>query len=909
MTYTQYTTSPITGYDEATKNRIDSNSNSPRSEAIQYPTRFDLFVNKENSSIGAFAVTEEHTLSQLAGSTLYLDHRPASDTTGGITPFVVSNGGVVDTTQTDIYQSSIQFSTLPSAATFTVSYSAAPDKVQDSHINAMQNILMSIQGVLGIKAVINGQGTGLISMPLVVNARPSTLANYQQLQSIIPGIVLPSHLQSDFFLSSTDVVGIPGYGTGVYIYIGQTGAGAGKDNVWIDANNFTVATTNGLAGNPGGTYRLGLTTGDRVGMSGCLTVASQTTIGLTGGACGTFQGVVPTGAGAFYSGAMLRVHGGIWFGSGLSGNGSVVFITTTGQAVTVSGALQATTLDVSGPSQFHDLSIFNNILSVTSPGYFVTNNDIVLNDKPNFTPAKIDGLDPSYAAYVNNYGASTPIIAQSTRHDIAVSHTRPYVSGAKLHPLYGHQMYPIIGGWTYTGTVRFESAEVSGNRNILLLGANLPAFGNNSTIASVAVNLGGGTAATGHYSSGLFNPGDTFIEIKGASTNDAYSYPIYYHQAFVSGSSLLTGLNVYVAADDAALSTSIAGKQYRIYQPGNVPLLHCSGNWVGASATPTAVFGQAASTDYPNSFASVTLDKPWLGGQNVTNYGFQHKRSFGNGVTAVTIKEALEKSINNITGAAISATGVAYIYVVGSDTNSTVENNIQLRASPTPWGVASSLVQLGSPKLLPGQHLPVGEVLATTTNGTTWTHLESVSYRDKGFYDSCWIPLVDYKKTLIPSDFGRCLPFWSATTQSDSSDDSGYYMFYVEHNLGPILTQTDIEYRIFVATHGTQNFDTNPSAPGVGQATELKLSAIGSQNLWTPYSSNYVAGHSFATTTASTRGFVRDLTQRFQLTYCDTRFAKLVWDSQVSNVTDANTFRGAGSRLAGYIRVIMRRVR
>ena len=224
MTYSQYSNTPITGYSEAIKNRIDNNSNAANSEAAAYPAKFDLFVNKENTSLGAFSVTETHLLSQLAGSTLYLDHRPAVDATGGVASIVISNGGVIDTTQTDVFSASVEFSTAPTASPFTITYSAASDKIQDSHLNSLQNSLMAVENILGVTAPVGGQGTGIVTLPLTTTVNPRDVATYSSLLGFLPNMVMLRHLGSNLIIGSTDVAGIPGYATGVTIAIGSTGA-------------------------------------------------------------------------------------------------------------------------------------------------------------------------------------------------------------------------------------------------------------------------------------------------------------------------------------------------------------------------------------------------------------------------------------------------------------------------------------------------------------------------------------------------------------------------------------------------------------------------------------------------------------------------------------------------------------
>lgn len=903
MTYNQFSSYALTGLSASVKNFVDNNSNSSNSEVSSYPNKFDIFVNKENSSIGSFSVTEQHTLDQINGTMLYLDHRPTVDVTGGVSAFVISDGGIIDPSQTDIYSSTVQFTVLPVASPFTVSYSASSDKVQDSHINAIQNTLMNVESVLGIKSTAGGQGTGLVSLPLVTNATISSLSEYQTLQTLLPNIVFPAHLSNNFKLGSTNVVGVPGYGTGVTIYIGNNSA-ASRDSVVIDANSFTLSTTNGLAGNPGGTYNIGTTTGDYVNMSGCLTVASQTTIGLVGGAKGTVNMTVPGAAGAFYTGAMLRVHGGIWFGSGMSGNGSITFVTTTGQAVDVQGNLLATTLDVSTTSQFHGASTFLNTVTAQYPGQYTTNNDIVLNTKPNLTPAKIDGLDPSYAQYAIDNPVVDCKIVSSVRPPIEIGNTTPYISGYKQHPVYGFKMYPIIGGWAYTGLVAYEKAQTGSYKNIVLLNTNLTAIGINmqSGVASYSgVNIGNGTLNYGDYCTGLFNPGDTYIEFKGLTAADDYTYPIYYHQSFIN-SNILTGINLYLAADDSALQNSIAGKKYRIYQPGNAPLNHLSGDFSTPSA-PLGVVGNMSTDDYPSSSLAVITDKAWLGGSNVSNNNAQYKKV--SSTATVSLADALQKNIG-MTGSSLNATGVAYIYIAGSETNSTVESSLQLRASPTPYGISTTQVQNGTPKLTPGQHIPIGEIVATTNDGTSWTYVESASYRPDGMYDSCWIPLVDYRKTAsqIPSSLGRCLPFYTSTASSstnyDGSADSYIYQWFVEHNIGPVESLVNLNYRVYIASYGAL-FGTNPTSSGSTDNAIFKLSSRGNQNLWSQYPGKYATSHAFYKASNGSRGFLKDITDQCELIYNDTRFAAFGTNISIADLA------GQNNKVAQYIRVVIKK--
>jgi len=887
MPYNQYTDSPITGYDNTILNRVDNNSNAAGSEESTFPTKFDLFVNKENASLGGFAVTEVHTLSQIAGSTLYLDHRPAVDYTGGIGTFTISNGGIIDTSQTDVIGGSIEFSTLPSTTTFTVSYTAAADKIQDSHLNALQNTVLNIQGVLGVRSPVNGQGTGIVSLPIVSTFDPVNGTELTNIRTLFPEIVLLKHLEENVNIASSTIGAVQG----ITIAIGSTGVSA-RDTIIVDTNSLTIKAADGSAA----VYNIGTSTGEAVNISGVTTIASQTTIGLNNGALLEFEDSVPIGQLAFYSGAALRVHGGIWFGSGLSGNGNITLNATSGTVVTVTGELDVENIEVSDYAIFNGETTLNDLTTINSPGYLKTNNDITLQTKPNGAPSLIDGLDPSYGAWAVDHPGQNGELLDSIRSpiDSAVVDANPKL--AKLHPVYQFYMYPIIAGWTYTGVTNFNKASLSGDKNILLLSTNM------SGIAGV----GGGVAQSGDYCTGLFNPGDTYIEFKDISAADAYSYPIYSHTPFRNGT-IVTGLNVYVAADDEALQSNLAGKKYRLYQPGNVPYSHLSG-WAGADAAPTCTFGATNSTDYTYSTVNFITDVPWAGGSSVTNRSAQHKRIAANSAgVAVSVGSALSKSIN---GASAAGTGIAYIYAVGTNDITTNETSIQLKASPTPFGIASPGAQMGSPKVLPGQHIPVGEVVASTTDGSTWTVVEVTSYRPKGYYDSCWLPLVNLTTTNIPN-YGRCLPFYGASYvyDRDSAWDSGHYQFWVQHDLGPVSHRGEIDFHIYIANYGTPSFTSNynSSLTTIPNNSALRLSARGSQNLWTPYGDNYVSTHTYSTSLSSSlsRGFLKDLSNRFNLTYLDTRYARFTFDKQEQEV---NTFKGDGDRNAGYIRVIIKKI-
>ena len=449
MAYEQYSEFGYTGNVEDAKNRIPNNAqNASLAEYVAFPNKFDLFVNKDNATFGAYSVTEEHKTSNLSGSVLYFDHRPEAGSS-----FSVSDG-TLDLSSLDIATASISFSALPTASTFTISYSAVGDKIWDSHINALQNAVMRIENTIGLAAPVSGIGTGIMSLPVVTQFSPSTDAELTSIQTnVLPEIVPAGDLLGDFKLGSTSNPALSIYGTSHNIVLGNTGAGA-RDSLYIDASNLAVNENNP------GTLTYSANTGDSIYFSGQSTFASQMTIGQSHAGTGVYNGTVIPAHQSFYDDAMLRVHGGIFFGNNMTGNGSITFNSTTGSALDVIGSATVDSLTVDQTSIFYGESTFKDRLHVESPGYFETNQDIILTDKANNTPTTIDGLDPSYAASaLKNPGSYNDVVATPVYdRSFATEHRNPYVSGQKEHPLHGFKMYPILGGWTFTGTVSYDIA-------------------------------------------------------------------------------------------------------------------------------------------------------------------------------------------------------------------------------------------------------------------------------------------------------------------------------------------------------------------------------------------------------------------------------------------------------------------
>lgn len=924
MGYSQHSSHAYSGDVENIKHRVSSNSNAPSSEQIRWPEKFDLFTNKENSSSVDFSVVESHAPADLVGSTLYLDHRPASDMSGNFGSFTPSDG-VIDTGSIDVFNKSIVFSTLPTANPFTVSYTARADKIEDSHVNALQNAVMELERVVGLKTPITGAGSGVATLPILISTDIGELTEMQSIQDYLPNAVFTRHLQDDLQIGSTDDSDIP-VGN-VTITLGATGS-ISRDSIIIDADSLTVQATNTANPHslPSGTFIYSSNTGDYVGFSGVSEFASQVTIGKSYGALiDSFNDTVPGGdLDHFYNQAALRVHGGLWFNSGISGVGSIVFITTTGESVQVVGGVHATTLLIDSTATFNGTTnTVNGEWFIQHPGFLRTSNDITMTDKPDGTHTKIDGLDASYAAAaIDHHATIKGVVDSSVRHSITEQHGSDATGNPGYnivhHPQLGFDMYPVLRGWTFTGLVNFEKAQSGQHHNIILLDCEIDAVGfNHPSDSTKSHSLGGGSNPWGSYCTGLFNPGDTWIEFNlGNGDSNKLSYPIYYHTPEALEAGQLTGVNVYIAADDDTFEdgTVLTATEFRLYQPGNVPLDHLQADGDGSFNTATAPvveFGNQTNSDYPNTRVSLLTEEAWDGGNAVDEQRVLHKRLNAGSVVSVDLTDAFTKSLDGYSPSAASpGTGVAYVFATSRPGNtSTDETTLVLRATPTPYGLASQMVYKNGFNMQPGQHCPVGEVWASTTNGTSWTHVETVSYRTDGFYDSGWVPMVEYlsdqSATPVPQKLGRCLPIFESLDggSNEHATSEGDMHFWVEHNLGPVRGgMTDFEFKVWIASYKEIRY-TDPQQSDLfsrGQSV-YKQTAAGDMNLWSPFSMPYHASHerysTFQGGTAA-KGELRDMTEHARIKMVDSRFAQVSFDGL------ATTIEGQE-----YIRVYVRRIR
>jgi hypothetical protein len=909
MAYKQYSVYAYTGDVEAAKNRIANNAaNLTASEEISYPLKFDLFSNKENASVGGYAVTEEHALADLDGNKLFLDHRLLVDATGGHGGVAVSDG-ILDMSTVDIVNGSIEFSSLPSASPFSVSYSARSDKIQDSHLNSLQNVVMRMQHVMGLRAAIQGIGTGLVTLPIVTTYNPATQAALDGIQTnVLPNIVLLGNLEGDLKIGSTENSDLDSFGgDGFRITIGNAGTVGSVDEIRMSSDDLRVNDSRA------GTLQYSCDVQDKVFFSGATEFASQVTIGHPYAGTGNYALYVPPHMTGYYQSAMLRVNGPMYYGDGISGVGNVTFFVVSGEVVDVVGAFEATTIHVERTLDVDGAATFNAKVDANSPGYFTTNQDIQLRDDPTGTPTKIDGLDPSYA----NVAIESASEVKGTISSYHFTRTFtddsvPFVSGEKQHPVHLFPMYPMVGGWMFTGLVKYATANFHSHKTVLLLDSairDVSEFGNNY----------------GSYCPGLFDPGDTYVEINDGGSAKV-SYPVYYHEISTGGAGVIvTGLNLYVNSDDNVLETpSVVGQSYRIFQPSNAPLEHMTSDFSDPTA-PTATFGDAAGGYYSSSQGSkvdVKTRPANLGPSVAVNVKPVYKRLTSNSTVQTSVLQALQRSIDyeqivNGGGWGVGShpggkeIGVAYLFVSTHSEHMTQHGQVKFKASPNPFGIATSNIW-GSAGLNmnPGQWAAVGEIIASTTDGTNWTHISTVSYRPNAFYDSCWVPLVNFRDShaalTVPPNLGRCLPFYGSEDGSgvdlEYGPGEGDHNFWVEHNIGPVQSLDEISVRVFIGKYSSNGYGT----PGVGNWTSFHRLSAGSSRLISQYSHGYHDDsdwHPGIDHDSAGAGFFKEVTRYVDVRYFDTRFCRISFE----NDTPFDQPGSAGN--ADYIRVIIKRTR
>lgn len=336
MAYDENSThSPLEAGADITQANVARVPNNPFDPAvgINFPAQYDAFINKTNDQMSSVNVVEERSLSEISGSTLYLQHRPRLNAS------VVVSDGTLDS-NIDYNNGVVTFTALP-AGDFTVTYLADPDKYYGEYLNTLQDAVMELQ---------KWAGAGSTAHEGVKNANIALLSTGGNIDSRLTNATNLSALPLD-----TDVSIKSDTGQSNTITLGN-----GDDTVVVDSSNVSV--TDNLT--------------DTVKVKGKLVIAED-----NGNTQASDQATHASLASTYYSAPAvdedvavfygdLRVFGDITtagsivsntnnvttdvIATDLTVNGNTILGNSTADTTTVSGPLSADSLTVTGTSVFND---------------------------------------------------------------------------------------------------------------------------------------------------------------------------------------------------------------------------------------------------------------------------------------------------------------------------------------------------------------------------------------------------------------------------------------------------------------------------------------------------------------------------------------------------------------------------
>lgn len=646
------------------------------------------------------------------------------------------SAGTLDTSFTNASQAYIVFSDLPTVD-FTVSYTATPDCDTTWGLNNLQDSVMELQGILGP----NNDTT----YPGIKNLKIATFNNPTGFTAngVLNNGVHLSHLDQDITIASTDDATLAvTRGNEHTIQIGRAG-----DNVIFDSTGFNIIQSNGTYTN---TMNLGGRTGDHIYWMGAASGAGHLTLG---GPEWTdiYSGKIFTAdlTGSYYTGSMLRVHGNASFMGNIKAIGNITIVNTTGSTSVVLGDWTVRDeLFVEGVSHLIGPTE-TNLLTVQKSIHLAE--DLIAD---NFNGAGgngqslIDGLDCSEIAWT--YGTVT-----KARHPNSVI-SAPIDTANLLPKNVVYRPWMVIGPenlagdlFAITGQLNASASSSGTHPHILQLLTDLP-------IAS-GKYLGTYGSTTGIYSDGLVNPGSLWIRmLNGPAEN--FESPIYGHTVEETGTiDTVTRLNVFIP--EAIATPPLTNNYYMLYNPYSV--VH---NTVSAAGGGEATYKIHATTQEPlavsfeDSVRVLKTDTSWF-----------------------SLDTALTNSVSGLAGS--PTTGIAYIFADSNNTD--VENSPIFKAR-------------ANPIRMKGQ-APIGEVVASY-NGSTWTILDTISYRPNGLYDSAWIPIHTNTTGEITS--GRFTPGISC-----ASADS--MKLYFNHHLGTDVDIGNISANLYLGSPETGSITWN----------------------------------------------------------------------------------------------------
>lgn len=685
MVYNTFSIHAPTGANDNAKIIVSPNEYAAEGRNIGFPSRLSVYVNKQPTTDGSFSVSEQHAVSDVIGSRVYLYHRPLVGVTGGIVSLNVQGGGGT-VSSVNPKQGYVDFSVAPTSA-FTVVYTATPDCFSMWNLNTLQDDMMETQRLLG-----PSNQTGWVGL------RNLTYALFNKPDDALSGLTSNSiclpHLGRNVKIGSSDDTTITGQlGDRHTIQVGYY-----LDNVIIDATGVSIKQS--AAGYP---LRLSLSnkTGDFISYEGQITGSGPITIG--GPSWPGYSGSMGAITQAWYTGSMLRVNGNATVLGGLQVNGSITLVHTTGQTSTVMGDWtvrdELFVYGVShliGPTETNDLTTHRTLY---------IDGDIVANNLAgagggNPGQSLVDRLDPSEIAHT---------------YTTAIKRILP--NSVIEAPRDINQVQPVR--LTYSNNYILSGKQMAGEQFILtgFMNAQVSSSGQYRSILQVRFNSGqvpsvsgygtgtyDGKADGGIWSKGMFDPGSLWIEMINGSAA-GYKAPIYSYnvqeQTGISSQACLTRVNLYtpVAPSQVVNPNDLVA----IYHPGSVPY-----RYIFTNNGDPATFFVSGSTTTP---LKIAFD--------------DHVRIQTAVSPTYSMKTALQYSVSGLS--ATTRTGVVYIFANSNGID--VELAPIYTARPTPFR-------------MPGETI-IGEIVASSPSPfESFTVVEATSYRPGGFFDTSWIPTM-----------------------------------------------------------------------------------------------------------------------------------------------------------------------
>lgn len=574
-----------------------------------------------------------------------------------------------------------------------------------------------------------------LAYPGIRNLNIATFSNPSSstVSGLLPNGVHLSHLDQNIVIASSDDAGLKILrGASHTIQLGRA-----TDNLIFDSTGFTITQSDGTK-----TTRiiLGAKTGDVLTYKGTLSGAGQLTIG--GPEWAGYSGVIlSTGlTGSFYSGAMLRVHGDVAVMGQIKSVGTLTIVNTTGTTSTVLGDWTVKDeLFVEGVSHLIGPTETN---TLTAAGNIYIEKNIIATDEGGAGgegQSLVDNLDCSEVAWSYN----TVIKNKRPNTVISAPINTAYLKPVKVVTRPWLEIGPsnLVGDvFALTGTLNAAASNSGAHPNILQL------LLNEGIVSGTYGSVG---TTSGLWSPGMMQPGTMWIKMLNGPSQGLEG-PIYGYTVEGTTGNNINRLNVFLP--DTFSVAPQTNNQYLLYNPFSIKY-----NTLTASGGASPTFSINASTTEPTAISFE--DEVRIMTSNSSNY---------------SMATALGYSVSGLVGTTV--TGIAYIF---ADSNGTdPENPPIFKAKPVPMR-------------MPGQTC-IGEVVASLS-GSTWSILDTISYRPGDKYDSAWIPIFPDQNIVATS--GRVTPGMTSATTAPRR-------LYFNHYLGSDVDIGSISANLYLGYPG-----------------------------------------------------------------------------------------------------------